>query len=130
LNGPTKIVACTWGWQYDYPDASAMFPPFLVSATSHTSVGGTGMSAAQLRRLGMPVTQVPSITEDADRCGAALPSQAATCWARLDQWLTSRLVAVVPFAVLQSVRIHGPRVTSFSMDQATGEFALDQLSVP
>ena len=126
---PSQAALCLWGWQYDYPQAEAMFPPFDVGADTHQSATGLGLTAAKVRSLGFNAGAVPSVRADIARCAAALPSQAVPCWARLDQWLTDKIVAVVPFAALQSVRMHGSRVPSVSMDQATGEYALDQMAL-
>jgi hypothetical protein len=106
-----------------------MFPPFDVSSAAGSSSTGLGLTPAQVRAAGYTRRTMPSVHADIARCAAALPTQAVPCWARLDQWLTDKVVAVVPFATLQSVRMFGANVTSASMDQATGEYSLDRMSV-
>jgi hypothetical protein len=128
LSVPTPVAVCTWGWGYDYPSAEAMFPPFDVSASGDSNTG-LGLNPAQVRAAGYPPRTMPSVHSDIAGCAAALPTQAVPCWALLDQWLTDKVVAVVPFATLQSVRMYGKNVTSASMDQATGEYSLDRMSV-
>ena len=51
------------------------------------------------------------------------------CWARLDQFLVERLVAVAPTLVTDVVRLERANVRSYSLDQAFGEPSLDQIAV-
>ena len=127
VNSPSHAAICPWGWFYDYPAAADMFPPFEFQADVGWSATGLGLSPQQIRDAGFPVLTVPSVTQDIQRCSAELPVQAVACWARLDQWLTDKVVAVVPFTLMQSVRMYGSGVMSASMDQATGEYALDRM---
>ena len=126
------IAACLFGWLTDYPSTGAMFPPFLDGGdftASGLSTTGTGASPAELRRVGMPITRVPTVQPDYDKCASALPPQATLCWARLDRWLTSKVVAVVPIMSIQRVRLSGANVTEFSLDQAYNEPTLDRIAV-
>jgi hypothetical protein len=128
----SHVVACFEGWAADYPGTSAMFPEFLdhlLANNSGLSVSALGATPSELRRAGMNVTKVPSIQSDYDRCAVALPVQAPVCWAQLDQWLTTKLVAVVPVMSTENVRLVGPNVSSFSIDQANNEVALDRVAV-
>ena len=128
-NPANGYAACLFGWLTDYPDTGAMFPVFLADPNTGASASGTGMSAGDMRQLGIKPLSAPGIEADYARCSAALPAQATPCWARLDQWLTDKLVVVIPLATLQSVRTYGSRVSAFSVDQAFNEVALDRVAV-
>ncbi len=130
---PTShMVACFFGWIADYPGTGSLFQPFLTDTSGRggaLAVTAMGATPGALRRAGMSVTHVPSVQSDYDRCIAALPAQAPTCWAHLDQWLTSKLVAIVPVVSRQTVRLAGTNVTAFSIDQANTEPSLDRIAV-
>ncbi len=51
------------------------------------------------------------------------------CWARLDQLLTSEIVAYVPISFIDVVRVRSGDITNFVINQAFGEPALDRISV-
>jgi hypothetical protein len=80
-------------------------------------------------KLGYPPQKLPSINDDIARCAGAVGPQAPMCWARLDQVLVSQLVAVIPLAVQDVVRLAGRHVTTFSLDQAFAEPSLDRIGV-
>ena len=119
---------CVFGFSPDYPDAGAMFVPFLAPGSS--GVGSMlGLSPRQLKHLGYPPIHVPSIDADYRRCAATVGPEAAPCWARLDQELVSQDVALIPLFVPDAIRLEGRDVTSFSIDQAFAEPSLDRIGV-
>jgi ABC-type transport system substrate-binding protein len=119
---------CFTGWFTDFPEAGNMTVPFLRS-NGGFSPTLLGASSRQLERWGYATRQVPSIDLDYQRCSAVLGVEAAMCWARLDQLLTSGIVALVPVSTSEAVRVLSGDVKEFAMDQAFGEPSLDRISV-
>ena len=119
---------CAGGWLADFPDAGNMMVPFLRSEDGSFPTH-LGASPQQLERWGYPTERVPSIDADYERCATFAGVEAAMCWARLDQLLTSELVALVPISTSDTVRVFGERVTSLTLDQAFGEPALDRIAL-
>lgn len=117
-------------WGVDYPDAGNMF--FLaLSKNFRGSPTPTmlGTTPGQLRTWGYRTQRVPSIDGDYVRCGAERGVDASLCWARLDQLVVYDLAAVFPVFTPSVIRLRGPRVTAFSLDQAFGEPSLDRVGV-
>jgi peptide/nickel transport system substrate-binding protein len=127
----THFGVCLSGWQTDFPNTAGIFSEFLSGLGGGDQVSFTGLGATpdQLRAVGLPGLTVPSVDDDYNRCAAQLPSLASLCWARLDQWLTDKLVVVVPIDNAVVVRVAGRRVTALSIDQWTGEPALNRIAV-
>ena len=51
------------------------------------------------------------------------------CWARVDQLLTSEIVALIPISTAEVVRVRSGDITGYAIDQAFGEPALERISV-
>ena len=129
LDPRAHAAICFGGWFTDFPDAGNMIVPFLRSQDGFFP-SLLGASRAELEGWGYdPRHAVPSVDADYERCATLAGVEAALCWARLDQLLTREIVAMVPISTGEIVRIHGGRVTRFSIDQAFGEPALDRISV-
>jgi ABC-type transport system substrate-binding protein len=114
------------GWQADFPDAVNFLRVFFTGSTD-LNWSHLGASPRTLRRWGYAVTDVPSVDTDVDQCVQAPGSVKPTCWARLDQYLTSVLVAGVPLVAYQPLRLSSPRLGALTWDVAHGEPALDRL---
>ena len=121
-------VCALGGWAADYPDAGNMFVQFL-SPDVGASRSLLGATPDQLRSWGYEVHDVPAIDDDYARCAAMEPAQASLCWARLDQLVTTGLATAFPAYTPNAIRVHGARVTSFSLDQAFSEPSLDRVAV-
>lgn len=122
------IGICTTGWVTDFPDAGNMIVPFLNSEDGFDP-SRLGATPQQLRQWHYAATRVPSIQVDYERCATLAGVEAAMCWARIDQLLTSELVAVVPISSSDVVRLRSGDINGFAIDQAFGEPALDRISV-
>jgi peptide/nickel transport system substrate-binding protein len=122
------VALCATGWFTDFPDAGNMTVPFLASGRGFQP-SLLGSTPRQLERWGYRTHHVPSVDLDYERCATLSGLQAAMCWARLDQLLTSEIVALVPISTAEVVRVRSGDITSFAVDQAFGEPALDRISV-
>jgi ABC-type transport system substrate-binding protein len=122
------VALCATGWFTDFPDAGNMIVPFL-----HTDEGfdpsHLGASPQQLAEWGYPRQRVPSVEVDYDRCATQAGVEAAMCWARVDQLLTSEIVALITISTAEVVRVHSGDITGYVIDQAFGEPALERISV-
>ena len=122
-------AACLVGWTGLNAGSwlDVMFSP--TNDTDGVSWTGMGMTPRALQRLGFPQAEPASIEHQQDVCLATISSQSAPCWARLDQWLTDRVVAAVPVATYQRLRLAGDRVARYSVDQANLEVALNKVKL-
>jgi hypothetical protein len=130
-NPRAHIALCVAGWAVDYPDTGNFFVALLSARLGNvwrpTLLGST---REELRSWGYDVRLVPSIDDDYTRCAAQLGIRATMCWARMDQLVVGRLVAIIPLATDRVLRLKGARVSSYSMDQAFGgEPSLDRIRV-
>ena len=124
-------MAMFWGFGKDYPNGS----DFFTQEFSHDAlIGGADLSLVgatpeELRGWGYSTTSLPSVD---DRINACLPltGQAQThCWTNLDQYMTEKVVALVPFVSESYVAIIPRRVVSYSFDQAWTLPALDRIAI-
>ncbi len=123
-----RQALCATGWFADFPSAGNMVIPFVASEEGYNP-SHLGSSARQLAQWGYATQHVPTIDSDYGRCAALSGVQAALCWARLDQLLTSELAALIPISSGNVVRLRGAGVSAYSLDQAFGEPSLDRISV-
>ena len=131
------VGLCFTGWISDFPDAGNTIVPFLGSPVLHPLLAsGTffhpslvGATPQQLERWRYDTRQVPSVDIDYERCATTAGVEAAMCWARLDQLLTSEIVALVPISTAETIRVRSGDVTTFAVDQAFSEPALDRISI-
>jgi ABC-type transport system substrate-binding protein len=122
------VALCFTGWFTDFPDAGNMITAFLGSNKGFQP-SLLGATTLQLERWAYRTRHVPSVDLDYERCRTWSGVQAAMCWARLDQLLTSGIVALVPISTVELVRVRSGDITGFAIDQAFGEPALDRISV-
>jgi ABC-type transport system substrate-binding protein len=124
------VAICVGGaWAPDFPSTANWFQPFLGAGIGTLDPTLLGATSHQLAAWGYPTREVPSIDDEYQRCVARQSVDATLCWARLDQSMTTTIVAIVPLFTNDVVRLDGPNVTAFSMDQAWGEPALDRIQV-
>ncbi len=123
-----RIQLCVTGWGPDYPAPDAMLVYFHYPESALFG-GMMGTPPDELAKRGYRRQRLPSINASFARCQAAVGPQAPLCWARLDQVVVSQYVAVIPLDTLDVIRLAGPNVTAFSMDQAFTEPSLDRLAV-
>jgi peptide/nickel transport system substrate-binding protein len=121
------VALCVTGWFNDFPDAGNMIVPFLGSGEFNSSL--LGANPRQLERWGYSTRHVPSVDLDYELCATSSGVQAAMCWARLDQLLTSEIVALVPISTGEIIRVRSGDITGFAVDQAFGEPALDRIAI-
>lgn len=98
---------------------------------SHFNYSMVGATAEQLTERGYSVTEVPNADERIEACLPEIGAEAATCWARVDQYLTQEVVPWVPYLYGAYVRTVSERVIpdSYSFDQSVGLPALDHLAL-
>jgi hypothetical protein len=103
----------------------------MLSSRHATDLSPTliGATPGELRSAGYQVRRVPSIDGDYERCATKAGVAASICWARLDQFIVGHLVAVIPLSTSSVIRLEGPDVVGFSVDQAFGEPSLDRIVV-
>jgi peptide/nickel transport system substrate-binding protein len=128
---PTQHVAVGLipAWQKDYLNASNFFEAqFSHSAVgpNHTLVGAT---PDQLRLWGYAVTTVPGIDDRIAECFRLVGATQIRCWTALDQYVTERVVPMVPLISENSITVIPKRVLAFSYDQAWDLPALDRVAI-
>ena len=121
------VGLCVTGWFNDFPSAGNMIVPFLSAGDFQPTL--LGATSRQLERWGYPTRHVPSVDLDYDLCATSSGVRAAMCWARLDQLLTSEIVALVPISTAEIIRVRSGDISGFGIDQAFGEPALDRISI-
>lgn len=121
-------------WIADYANASAYFDP-LFYGPSFAGGGGSpslvGAPPSDLRRLGYPTDQVPSIDTTISQCDRQIGAGAFSCWAQADMLLSEQVVPWVPYDFPRNVELVGDRVIRFSWDQSSGTPlpALDRIAL-
>jgi hypothetical protein len=123
------VALCVSGWFTDFPDAGNMIVPFLRPQEARYNPTLMGTTPRQLERWGYVTRRVPSIDLDYERCATTSGVEAAMCWARLDQLLTSEIVALVPISTSEVIRVRSGDISGYAIDQAFGEPALDRISI-
>jgi hypothetical protein len=132
------VGLCFTGWFSDFPDAGNTVVPFLgssgvlhplLASGTYVHPSHLGSTPRQLESWGYPTRHVPSVDIDYQQCATSSGVEAAMCWARLDQLLTSEIVALVPISTAEVIRLRSGDITRFAIDQAFGEPALDRISV-
>ncbi|MGZ8629387.1 MAG: ABC transporter substrate-binding protein [Actinomycetota bacterium] len=121
------------GWLQDYPDAWTFGPSLFGSVALYPgccNYSALGASEEQMKEWGYPVTSVPSVDEDLDRC-SALPvgDERTQCWADLDTKLMEEIVPWVPRTFTNQTDIVGPNVVNYSYDEFGYMAALDHFAV-
>jgi hypothetical protein len=109
-------------WLKDLTDGATYFPPLFASP----ALGGDpsfsetllGASPKQLEHWRYQITSVPNVDARIQPCLLVAFRPAAECWARLDQYLMTQVVAKIPLVVMTTGRVLPPRVTRMSFDQS------------
>lgn len=132
-------AAMLWGpWSADFTDASGFFVPLFYGQgiagaptynRSNYNTSLLGASAAQLRRWGYAVDSVPDMDDAIDTCLPQIGEQQVSCWATLDQRLTTVVAPVAPLVFPEIVRVVSPRVRSYAFDQSAAEPSLDRIGL-
>lgn len=134
LNDPKAHVplALNVGYGKDDLNGAGMFPPNF-SRAAIGSAGSNypllGATAAQLRRWGYRVTQVPGVDERIAECQALAGGAQTQCWASLDQYLMERVVPWVPVTFESHVALIPGRIARYSFDQFAALPALDRIAL-
>jgi ABC-type transport system substrate-binding protein len=121
-------------WVADYASASAYFEPLFYGPGFRSGSGNpslVGAPRAELRRLGYPSANVPSIDSTISQCNREVGGDAFSCWAQADMLLTQRIVPWVPYDFPRNIELVGRRVAHFSWDQSSGTPlpALDRIAL-
>jgi peptide/nickel transport system substrate-binding protein len=117
------------GWFADFPSAGNTLTALFGATYEGVNLNHMGASPKELADLGWPVHRVPSVDRQIERCNEEAGVGQITCWTRLDQYLVSEVMPVVPLAFIRLIAISSPSIASFSWDQAFQAPALDRLEV-
>lgn len=130
-NDPTNHVAMVLvaGWVKTYPSAADFFVVFSRQAVGNESDLLLGATPQQLHSWGYAVGSVTSVDDRIDECTPLIGLAATRCWSALDEYITERVVPVVPLVSPYVVAVIPKRITKFAFDQAADLPALDQMAV-
>jgi ABC-type transport system substrate-binding protein len=117
------------GWAPDFPSASQYLGAFFSSDAIFNSTR-LGSTPAQLHRWGYPVTRVPEVDTQIDRCERELGIEQAPCWARLDEYVMTQLMPAVPMGQFATFRLSSPSIGAFPWDEVNLEPALERIAAP
>jgi peptide/nickel transport system substrate-binding protein len=109
------------GWLKNTPSASDYFTAlFGGSGLEPTNISANeshvGATPAELRRWGYPVRHVPSVDTRIRQCLPETFAAQVSCFAALDQYLTTRVVPWVPLITRVTARLTSSRVSHFDID--------------
>jgi len=120
-------------WVKDLTDGATYFPPLFASPATGVTMGYApplvGAPPSLLKKWGYAVRSVPNVDDRVEQCLPLAFTAADECWAGLDQYLITNVVARAPLVVLTTGRVVPPRVSSIVFDQsdATPMPALDRV---
>ncbi len=144
---PTARIALNLGGfsVADYPNASNLFANLFTSeGVREASIPSSrnylnnpngneslvGVSADDLKRWGYPITTVPNVDAEIDKCLSLIGFAQTRCWAELDELLMTRVVPWIPQCTLEGAAIRSERLVRFPIGQAlTGWPSLDQIAI-
>jgi peptide/nickel transport system substrate-binding protein len=111
-------------WGKDYADPSTFIDPLFVNIipsgnTNYSLIGITQGVAGEIGVKGN-LEGVPSVTKDAQRCGAKLGPSRISCYAAIDRKLTTQVVPWVPYLWRDQLNVLGPDVATWTFDQSSG----------
>jgi hypothetical protein len=117
-------------WFEDYLNGA----DFFVNLFSSTQLPGSdlsllGATPEQLRSWGYPVDSVPNVDDRIDACLPLVGLPQVRCWTSLDEYMTEKVVPVIPFATESYAELVPTRIAHFSYDQSNDLPALDQIAV-
>jgi ABC-type transport system substrate-binding protein len=111
-------------WGKDYADPSTFIDPLFVNIlgsgnTNYSLVGITPDVAGELGVKGN-LEGVPSVTQDAARCGRLVGPTRTNCYAAIDRKLTTQVVPWIPYLWRDQLNVLGPDVATWTFDQSAG----------
>jgi hypothetical protein len=130
LDPEAELAMCVGlGWGPDYP-SPAQFVGSFFRSDGELAMTRLGASPAELRRWGYDVVQVPSVDDQIARCSRELGSRQAACWARLDQYMVTEVMAAVPLGESAVLRISTPALGPIEWDDVLLTPALERIAAP
>jgi peptide/nickel transport system substrate-binding protein len=123
---PEAHVAFRLGeWIKDLTDGATYFPqlfagPAVGVGHSYPSVL-LGAPPRLLKKWGYSVRSVPNVDDRVEQCLPLSFGDAAGCWARLDQYLMSNVLARVPLFSVTTGRVIPAGVSGVTFDQSDAE---------
>lgn len=121
-----QVQTFAWGYSLNGSDLSGILRggPDLADADGFTiNASLVGASTAQLQSWGYSVTTVPSVADVIDDCNLETGHLRASCYASLDQLVSSEVVPWVPLFSFEPVHAFSDRIERFSTDQSIDEKA-------
>jgi hypothetical protein len=117
-------------WYKDYLNGA----DFFVNLFSSTQLPGgdfslVGATPEQLRGWGYSVDTVPSVDDRINACLPLVGQPQLQCWISLDQYMTEKVVPVIPFVAEWYAELVPARIVRYSYDQSNNLPALDQIAV-
>jgi hypothetical protein len=134
---PANNVAMTEsaGWGKDYADPITYFQPLFDSSSilprGNFNFSLVGLTPAIAKRVGARgrIASVPSVDGQIARCSKLLGGPRLRCFTALDDTLMTHVVPWIPYLVLKTVTITGPKVTQWAYDQFSGSTAYAHVAV-
>ncbi|HEY3612486.1 MAG TPA: ABC transporter substrate-binding protein [Gaiellales bacterium] len=123
------------GWGKDYADPLTFFSPLFDGRTiypeGNSNYSLVGITPAIAKAVGAkgPVTGVPSVNADLDRCSALIGNPRVACYAALDKKLTTKIVPWVPYLWATTHNVVSKDVTKWGFDQFGGTTAYAHVAV-
>ena len=100
-----------------------------VSCCNYSLVGLTKALAAKYK-VAYPAGGIPSIDSEINSCEVLLNGPGRDqCWAKMDQNMTTNVMAWVPYIWGRNIVITAPDVTRYVLDIATSSMSLTQIAV-
>lgn len=131
LTDPTQHIALGLivGWSKDYLNASDFFENIYSQAVAGNSNFLVGATPDQLKTWGYSVTSVPSIDDRIAECFRLVGAPQIRCWTALDEYVTEKIVPIVPLVSENYIAVIPKRVIAYSFDQAWDFPALDRVAI-
>jgi peptide/nickel transport system substrate-binding protein len=108
------------GWGKDYKDAGTFIEPLFdskaINGEATYNYGLVGLTPKVASEIGVEgdVNNIPNVDGEIEKCQPLSGKARSTCWAKLDEKLTTEVVSLVPLYVQNLVRLVGPEVTSWA----------------
>jgi peptide/nickel transport system substrate-binding protein len=123
------------GWAKDFADPITFFGPLFdgrgIIPTGNTNYALVGITPAIAKKVGATgtVTGVPSVNAWLDRCAPLAGQARLSCYESLDRYLTTTIVAWVPYRWSYNQDITSANVTKWGFDQFSGATAWAHVAV-
>jgi peptide/nickel transport system substrate-binding protein len=122
------------GWLQDWPDGFTFFffpiygPNILDNGNSNFTL--IGATPEQLKRYGLPVTNVPSMDPQIKACLPLTGDDAINCWANADKYLMENIASIVPYIVSNVTNVVSSRVLNYTYGAGfDSQMAYDQVAL-